>query len=157
MAFCTEGLQFDPLTDPLPANIQQKLQRFLIQDHPQTKKRILTCQHPAPCKWAAEHADSALGQQFYHWPQEHLTGLSWSHSNLEKRKLLHKQDRTSPWSLRSFSCPTVLRGHTHWKAWLLGTQPLCPYTISCSQTTKFWYLLTHMWWLSQFQLSSAFV
>lgn len=151
MAFCTEGLQSDPLTDSLLTS-----RGFWPWITPKTK-RILTRQHPAPRKWAAEQADGALGQQFYHWPRENLTGLFWSHSNLEKRKLLHKQDRTPPWSLRSFSCPTVLCGHTHWKAWLAGTQPLCPYTISCSQTTKFWYLLTHMWWLLQFQLSSAFV
>lgn len=126
MAFCTEGLHFDPITDSLLTASRTTL----VSDpgSPRKHKRILTCQHTAPHKWAAEHADGASGQQFYHWPRENLTGLFQSRSTSGKAKInAHKQDRTSLRSLRGFSCPMALRGHIHWKAWLVGTQPLCPY------------------------------
>lgn len=67
--------------------------------------------------------DDASGQQFNHGPRENLTALFQSRSTSGKTKIkAHEQDRTSP-----CSCPIVLCGHFHWKAWLVGTQLLCPY------------------------------
>lgn len=126
MAFCTEGLQFDPSTDSL-LTASRNSTGFSPSITHKTQKRILTCQHTAP--HVGSTTCGALGQQFYHWPQENLTGLFLSRSMSGKTKInAHKQDRMSLCSLRSFSCPVVLRGHIHWKAWLVGTQPLCPYS-----------------------------
>lgn len=84
----------------------------------------------------------------YHCPPENLAALFWSRSTSGKRKLLHKQDRPSLCSLRSFSVllcyvatPTGKPGSLGHNLWVLMA-------FSYSQTTKFWCLLTRMWWLS---------